>query len=246
MTVTTIINYCTTEYRFIKKSIDSVRPFSERIIVTFAYNFYDGSEENKELLEKTFHENPDVTFLDIEYTPNRFSSVEWCSYSRMFAVQKMNITSDYILFMDADEVIDPDVFSGFINDPTFEYGCDFKLLCYWYFREPKYRAHQKEDSLVFMFNKNLQIENVMYYDRTSLFDCSQNKKFRCVTYQNQIMAHHFSWVRTKEEMLKKVSTWGHRHDRDWIKLVEYEFSHEFNGTDFVHGYQYETVDPIIL
>jgi glycosyltransferase involved in cell wall biosynthesis len=246
MTITTIINYCTTEYRFIKKSIDSVRPFSDRIIVTFAYNFYDGSEENLDILKKTFEENPGVMFLNIEYVPNRFSNAEWCSYSRKLAIEKSNIESDYILFMDADEVVEPNLFVQFITDKYFSYGCDFKLLSYWYFREPTYRAKSHEDSVILMFRKTLQIENVMYQDRTSLFDNSSNTKFRSMTYKNQIMVHHFSWVRTKEEMIKKVTSWGHKHDRNWIDLVEHEFTHEFNGTDFVHGYQYETVDSIFI
>lgn len=246
MTITTIINYGTNEYRFIKKSIDSVRPFSNHIIVTFAYNFYDGSTENIETLKKTFEENPGVEFLNIEYDSNKPSNFHWCSYSRKFAVEKSNIESDYILFMDADEIIDSNLFIKFINDKDFSYGSDFKLLSYWYFREPIYRAKSHEDSTILMFRKTLKIENVMYQDRTSLFNNSTNTKFRAMTYKNEIMVHHFSWVRTKEEMLKKVSTWGHKRDRDWKKLVEHEFSHEFNGTDFIHGYQYEIVDSIFI
>jgi hypothetical protein len=58
------------------------------------------------------------------------------------------------------------------------------------------------------------------------------------------MLHHFSWVRTKEEMFKKVKNWGHYRDRDWISCIEEEFTRPFNGKDFVHGYEYNTVDNI--
>ena len=58
------------------------------------------------------------------------------------------------------------------------------------------------------------------------------------------MFHHFSWVRTKEEMLKKVRSWGHKGDRNWIELVEKEFSTDFQKTDFIHGYQYKIVEPL--
>jgi hypothetical protein len=51
--------------------------------------------------------------------------------------------------------------------------------------------------------------------------------------------HHYSWVRTKEEMLRKVKAWGHTNDKDWNTLIEEEFSREFNGKDFVHGYNFE-------
>ena len=56
--------------------------------------------------------------------------------------------------------------------------------------------------------------------------------------------HHFSWARSRLEMTAKVRAWGHRHDRDWCSLINREFSSEFSGTDFVHGYRYETVADI--
>lgn len=54
--------------------------------------------------------------------------------------------------------------------------------------------------------------------------------------------NHFSWVRSKQEMLLKVKNWGHNNDRDWLSLIEEEFSRDFNGIDFVHGYSYTLVD----
>ena len=62
------------------------------------------------------------------------------------------------------------------------------------------------------------------------------------TYNGLPMLHHYSWVRTKEQMLKKVRTWWHNKDRNWEKSVEEEFSRPFSGKDFVHGYEYKTVE----
>ena len=56
------------------------------------------------------------------------------------------------------------------------------------------------------------------------------------------MMHHFSWVRSKDEMITKVKNWGHASDKNWILLIEEEFSRSFNGTDFVHGYNYNIVE----
>jgi hypothetical protein len=58
------------------------------------------------------------------------------------------------------------------------------------------------------------------------------------------MFHHYSWVRTRDEMMKKVQSWGHKNDRDWVALVNEEFSAPFKGSDFVHGYKYKTVSPL--
>ena len=62
------------------------------------------------------------------------------------------------------------------------------------------------------------------------------------------MFHHYSWVRTREEMLKKVKSWAHHKDRDWTSLVEKEFERKFNSqtdTCFVHNYKYVEVEPHI-
>jgi hypothetical protein len=61
------------------------------------------------------------------------------------------------------------------------------------------------------------------------------------TLNDQVLCHHYSWVRTKDEMLQKVKSWGHSADKNWTQLVEEEFSRDFNGTDFVHGYTYDIV-----
>jgi hypothetical protein len=53
-----------------------------------------------------------------------------------------------------------------------------------------------------------------------------------------------SWVRTKEQMLKKVNSWAHKSDKHWVSLIEQEFEYSFKGRDFVHNYQYNEVSNI--
>ena len=36
-------------------------------------------------------------------------------------------------------------------------------------------------------------------------------------------------------MLKKVKTWGHSHDRNWVDLVNKEFEESFRGKDVIFG-----------
>lgn len=57
----------------------------------------------------------------------------------------------------------------------------------------------------------------------------------------EVMFHHYSWVRNKEEMLIKVNSWGHKNDKNWRELINEEFSREFNGKCFVHGWEYEKI-----
>jgi subtilase family serine protease len=37
-------------------------------------------------------------------------------------------------------------------------------------------------------------------------------------------------------MIQKVISWGHNKDIDWVSLIEQEFTHDFNGKDFINKY----------
>jgi hypothetical protein len=79
-------------------------------------------------------------------------------------------------------------------------------------------------------------------ERWSFRQALGSKYLSDVTFEGQILMHHFSWVRSKDEMLQKVDSWGHKFDKDWISLIHEEFSRPFNGTDFVHNYAYNIVE----
>jgi hypothetical protein len=122
-----------------------------------------------------------------------------------------------------------------------------KLANYYYFREPVYQSLTFEDSVILVKKSLLSEAMIMdFEDRNKPFlEIPEPKERMVFGPENKPMIHHYSWVRTKEEMLKKVKTWGHSEDRDWISLVEKEFQSEFSGTDFVHGYKYKTVKSFI-
>ena len=88
-------------------------------------------------------------------------------------------------------------------------------------------------------------------DRAMLQGIIPEPKLNMVTYGAKPLVHHYSWVRSREEMLQKVKSWGHNQDRNWVKLVEDHFalSESKRGgagfRDFVHGYAYRTVRPYI-
>ncbi|HSW72860.1 MAG TPA: hypothetical protein VLG44_05595, partial [Chlamydiales bacterium] len=84
-------------------------------------------------------------------------------------------------------------------------------------------------------------------ERYGLFQAMPNPKLpRVKGLDNKPLVHHYSWVRDKLAMLKKVTTWGHHLDKDdWKDLVEKEFSGPFSGKDFFSDYQYQIVEPFI-
>lgn len=246
MKITTIINYCSNDQQFINKCIDSVRCISSEIIVTYTSCFYNGEPENMVLINDAINSNPDVNFINIPYESNKKSAHEWVCFSRIVGYNSTKINPDYFLFLDSDEIIESKLCHEFINSEEFVIGHDYKLEGYFYFREANYQANQLEDPATLLYAKNLDINNVLIAERTSLFEKTPNVKHRHTKYKDQVLLHHYSWVRTKEQMLKKVKTWSHCHDRNWVELVEKEFSHDFNGTDFVHGYSYKILPNNII
>lgn len=120
---------------------------------------------------------------------------------------------------------------------------------YYYWRSVKFRALRPEaadevgPSLV---NDNWLCEasllssrdRYLYYDAAA----TDGALVTLLGHDSAPLVHHFSWVRSREEMLRKVASWGHRRDRsDWADLVNQEFEREFRAgdRDFVKGYMYE-------
>jgi len=65
--LSTIINYCSNDFRFIDHVIRSVLPFTDQVIVPICDHFYDGEPENKQKLLTTYLKNPAVRFVEFSY-----------------------------------------------------------------------------------------------------------------------------------------------------------------------------------
>ena len=247
-TITTLINYCTNDYKFIGACISEALKFSDEVLVPYTDHFYDGSPENRSLLDRTIKENPGARFIFFPYDPSLdVLPQHWVTYARLVGWKAAQPQSDYILFLDADEVVDGDRFLKWLEVFPVSKMKVIKLANYYYFRTVAYQAETFEDSVV-LARKNLLSEPMImdFLDRDKSFRDIAEPKARMVMGPDQKpMIHHYSWVRSEEEMVKKVSTWGHSHERDWVQLVRDEFAHGFKGVDFVHGYRYKEVTPFI-
>lgn len=253
--IAAVINFCTNERRFLKASIEQARLFARQILIPVCDHFFDGSAENAGELDLIYRSFPDCTFIEYPYIPNKIPrrllkeispAHFWHSLSRLLAMQYVDDSIETVLFLDADEVVDGSRFARWLEDSDYHQHVVLKLANYWYFREPIYQAAIWEDSVVLVQKRALSFQLLLQErERDALYDQLPGPKRRRVTdCQGEPMFHHFSWVRTKDEMLKKVGSWGHRADKNWADLVEKEFLAPFGGTDFVHGYQYKTVSPL--
>lgn len=169
------------------------------------------------------------------------------AYARHIALQQIpdNINLDYILYLDSDEIIDGQTFLNWLNNGQYKTYDVMKLACYWYWRLPTIRAKDYlEDSIVFMKRKHC-LPFVIFHDlaRTFFYTAVNGPKDRMITGINgKPMVHHYSWVRTHTQMLRKVMCWGHKNDFESIvDKVNTEFSRNFNGTDFIKGLSYDIV-----
>lgn len=250
--IATIVNFCSNESHIIKATLEQALTFSSQVIVSVCDHFFDGSPENLPLLEKIYAAFPECQFVEYPYLPNKvskkmFKKVDpahfWHSLSRLVGFSFVDEDIETVLFLDADEVPDGKRFRGWLDCSDYMLHSVLKLSNYWYFRDPTNQALQFEDSIVLAHRKAIENEILLHQDeRDAIYNLLPGPKRRHVSDSDgNPMFHHFSWVRSKEKMLQKVKSWGHKGDRDWSSLIEEEFSLPFKGIDFVHGYQYKTV-----
>lgn len=250
--IAAIVNFCSNESRFIGACLDQTLLFAKQVVVPVCDHFYDGTPEQRELLEQLYRAYPECLFIEYPFIPSKiprhlFKAVApahfWHSCSRLVGASFLQDSIESVLFIDADEIPDGVKFKEWLEASDYHQHTVMKLANYWYFREPIYQALSWEDSIVLTHIRSLSPDLLLRQEeRDAMYDLLPGPKRRRVTASDgEPMFHHFSWVRTKEEMLKKVQSWGHRGDRNWTELVEKEFEKPFQGTDFIHGYQYKTV-----
>jgi len=180
--------------------------------------------------------------------------------------------SGYYLFLDADEIPEGDIFKKYLDSGEYlNYDIIGDFISYYYFRESTYRSktlsgvgllinsnYIKKDFLFTpkerWFYRYLDIQaykinnllppkiierstfNAEYIKTINFNGYNINTKF------GQVMFHHYSWVKSKKEMLEKVTSWGHKLEKNWSEIINSHFDKEFDGKCFVHGWEYESVE----
>lgn len=252
----TVVNFCTNESRFIGTCLKEALRFSSQVVVPVASHFFDGMPENRGLLKRIYAAFPECLFIEYPFIPDQIPksvfqairpSAFWHCLSRLIGASFLRESLESVLFLDADEIADGRRVAEWIGSGGHLGSTAQKLSNYWYFREPVFQAEHVEDSIVLVERKILSSDLLLQNEeRNALYDLLPGPKKRGVMgLDGKPLFHHFSWVRTEDEMLKKVRSWGHRKDkdRDWEALVKEEFSRPFNGIDFVHGYRFRAIEP---
>ena len=236
-----VILYSTNDYRFFNTCISNLIKCNIRCHVVTYSHMWNGTIENHDLLDKSMNEfkNHDlVNFYNIEWNANA-SPWYWEAIGRHLATQEILNNSEYILYIDIDEIIDVDKFSKWIDSKEYTNHDCIKLSGNWYWREPIFQSGPEYNTVMTRTSLAKQLQLVPG-GREIYFACSPLQHYTDI---NNPIIDHYSWVRTKEQMLNKVSNWGHAGDRgDWVSLVEEEFSRPFNGKTFINDYSFKTVE----
>lgn len=260
MEIASIVNFCTNDYRFLSHCIEGLKFFSAQIVIPVADHFFNGEPENRELLERAYREHPDCEFVEFAYDPEKPYGLNcakrpkdldwarhWHSTARMIGYYFLRGEIDRVLFVDVDEIYDGRKFSSWLSSFDFRSYSALRFFCYHYFREARYQSETYCHNGLFADRKKLTPEIILNVDeRLGIYNALPGKrKLGVLGLDGLPMIHHYSWVRTKEEMLKKTASWGHHWEKDWPSLIEEEFSQPFRGRDFSTEAAYRTVEPYV-
>lgn len=241
MQISTIISYCSLDKRFIEINVRQCLQFSDDIIIVGFDSLLNGLKEDFEYLGSIKNIDsskirllimPVDKNLDPRYHHNlaRYQGQKFARYQ-------------HVLFLDADEILEGDVTKEIFSHPDIPNIEAMSFDGYWYFRDPVNQA--TTTAVAGLLIDKTKFQKQSYFTNGERWGLSAAPGIRYVERiqgPNGPFLHHFSWVRTKEEMLVKVEAWGHKNDRDWAADIHKEFEHEFTGTDFVHKWSYRRVD----
>lgn len=258
MKLATIVSFCTHDYRFFKRCIEAVSSFSSQVIVPICDHFFNGEIENLALLEKIYEEHPAIEFIEFAFDPTSLYGTlktmepqsgewgsQWHNSSRLIGYYFLKEEIDTLLFCDVDEIIDEKKFGAWLKEFDDASYNALRFSTYWYFREPIFQATTYPNGPLLVKRNCLTPDLILNEDeRMGLFLRIKGKKEQLVPGLEGIpMVHHYSWVRTKEELHQKAQRWSHHGERDWKNHIDEEYAQGFQGQDFVRKYQYQKVTP---
>lgn len=261
---------CADDLCFLERSLPQLLTFADHVAVAFGTRRWCGGPEDAYAIRawtSGYDGNARVTFAS--YDPLDASETQTCTLrgmrkrtmmpetiGRVAAYRLLPRTCLYALFLDADEIVDGVAFRKWLSTGAHFRLSAIKFANYWFWRSPLIRARDYVEDSVVMLRRDL-IESLggpglgyLYDDaaRTGYYDRAppSSRVRRVMGLDGTPMISHYSWVRTRQGMLNKVASWGHRDDfgdRDLTALVHEEYSRPFDGRDFLgRGLSYDVLD----
>ncbi len=255
--IATVISFCSNDWRFLERSIQEAKYFSKQIVIACCDHFFDGTVEDLAFLEECYRKYSDCCFVEYHFDPAQpygraaplaledLNGVRhWHNTARLVAFYALAPEIETILFLDADEIVEGLRFANWLDQFPYLDFTALRFASYWYFREARFCATTFSDTSLLVNRSSITSEHLLDADeRAGYFLRANGNKLQQISLEKPLM-HHFSWVRTQEEMIKKTASWGHHWERDWKALIEEEYARAFNGRDFIRQYEYAAVEPL--
>lgn len=236
--IATIITYSDINRPFIDFIIEECKKFSYQIILSQSSTYYDGSEN------KLYYPN-DIDIVDYNHTISKLPHLKH-NLSRYYAYQKLSKNVEYVLFLDADEIPEGDRFKEFLKqiDPETP---SYKIANYFYFKSLRFQAIAVHDSPLLIKKDMIDIKELfgspIERDGMTTKHNHKNPTIRLATHDNKPLIHHYSWVNSKKNILKKITTWGHKDDFNWDKILPIWENFTIDKIDPILKLNYKLVTP---
>lgn len=235
--IATVICYCTNDYRYIGKCIEEALKFSDQILVPVCDHFFDGTPENKQLLQQTYAEHPHIQFIEFPYGDTLYAPhiqitqdhpnwpKYWHSTARLIGFFHTQEAIDWILFLDTDEICDGKRMLDWLESTDLNLYTAHRPLQYRYVKSPAHPWIKFEVSSL-LVKKALLTPTMIFnpQERYGIQKALPGKQVIGATHDGLPLVHHYSWVKTQQEILTKTRTWGHRDDAPWQTLLDREYS----------------------
>ena len=255
--ISIIISYSSIEKIFLRPLLQQCSLFSDDIVVSYGSNLYNGKVEKTDFLEEIYDEFPYVQFVqyevDLTIPENKRNGVinrptsYFHNLSRKVAVERLR-HKDWVFVIDADEIPDGEILLKWLDENKYmlnKNNC-YKFACYWYFKKPTFRAKAIEDSILLIHYDYLTDDNLFGdNERDHLIACSETGLIRQVRNDaNLPMWHHFSFVRSREQLFNKLTSWAHKDDvfknANIHSIIDFIY-HNDEVNDVIHNYSYDVV-----
>lgn len=247
-TVAAVVCYSHLERDFLGAVLRECRHFAREVVVVYGSRYFDLTPQPPPA-EHVVRAFPDVKFLqhDTHDHPGmRNRAAYWINSMRWAGVQAS--TSETVLFLDADEVPEGRRVAAFLAAHPPGSLPPLKFANWWYMRHPWLRCEAVEDSIILVPRAGLTAALVLgaEAERDSLVGGAPRR--RVVDGARTPMFHHYSWVRSADDLRRKVATWGHAEDRDWLTPLNAELGtpvrrESGHHTDAIFGRRYTVVEP---
>lgn len=255
--VAVLVNYCSNESAFIRPLLDQCSMFSSDIVVSYGSHLYDGTPEDQGHIASLRSMYPTVQFVEypvdtsidlyrqrgVRSRPTAY----WHNLARWTGAQALR-SNGWVFVIDADEVPDGKLVKEWLGRRLSYLKPNecYKVATYWYFKSPVFRSTTLEDSILLIHSSHLTEANVFGdYERDHLIPasgCTLRRNTRGLN--GAVMWHHYSWVRSRPQLVHKVKNWAHANDlfkgADAQAIADSIFKTD-EPNDIVHRYSYDRV-----